>query len=142
MAIAEDAELLFKREVEDITTFIGLVDGSIKPINQFTEPEVDIKLDAHAEIMQAVLKNPDKQALFIIWVDAERRSDEENKDETDQLNMRQLHSILTPIFTDPEFVVGAEEYAQYIDKATELGFFNSVKTDTVEEILGQPRIEQ
>ena len=114
--------------------FDGLKSGEIQPINQYSEPEVGVPLDPHAEIMEAILRSDIKKELFIMWVEAERRSND--SDDEDRLNMHQLYSILTPIFTNPDFVVGEEEYNQYMEKAVELGFFGGVKTDTVDEVLG------
>lgn len=120
-------------------TFAKLATGEAKVINQFTEPEVDVQLDPHAEIMQAILKNPLKQELFMMWVEAEKRSNvgvvEEHElgstewlvaphIETDRLNMRKLHSILTPIFTDPDFVVDEAAYGEYMAQADNLGLFS------------------
>lgn len=103
-------------------TFMGLASGTIQPINQFTEPEVDVALDPHAEIMQAILKNPLKQELFMMWADAERRGDG-GKTDDERLKMRKLYSILTPVFTDPEFVVDEPRFNEYMNEAVNLGFF-------------------
>jgi hypothetical protein len=117
------------------SVFEGLKDGAIQPINQYTEPEVDVQLDPHAEIMQAILKNPLKQELFMLWVEAEKRatlgnhlegfSNEEGltSNDIDRLNMHKLYSMLTPIFTDPAFVVDEAKYAEYMDEAENLGAF-------------------
>lgn len=121
--------------------FNDLETGELKPINQFTEPEVETVLDAHAEVMQSILKNPLKQELFIMWVAAEERSSAnyEGNDglvDTDRMNMHQLYSILTPIFTDHGFDIGEEQYNEYMQKAIDLGYFKDNKTTTVEEVLG------
>jgi hypothetical protein len=114
--------------------FAGLANGDIQPINQYTEPEIDVPMDSHAQIMQAILKNPHKQELFMIWVEAERRANEDNQDDTDRLNMNRLYSILTPIFTDPDFEVDEAKFAEYMTEAETLGLFNtaveSSTTDT------------
>ena len=99
-----------------------LREGEVQPINQYTEPKVDVQLDQHAAVMEAILRNPLKQELFILWVDAERLGD---KGETDRvkLGMRKLHSMLTPIFTDPEFEVDDEKFWGYMQTAKELGYY-------------------
>jgi hypothetical protein len=114
-------------------TFDRLIHGELKPINQYTEPEVDINLDAHAEIMQSLLKNPLKQELFLMYVEAERRTGDDNEDNTDRLNMRKLFSILTPLFTDADYPVGEDEYANYAAQAEELGLFNTPNVVEVDE---------
>ena len=104
-------------------TFAKLETGEQPIINQFTEPEVDVPLDQHAQIMQEILKNPLKQELFMMWVEAEKRSGDDNPDYTDRLNMRKMHSILTPVFTDPDFVVDEAAYGEYMAQADNLGLF-------------------
>ena len=96
--------------------------GEIQLINSYTEPRVNVRLDQHAAVMEAILRNPLKQELFILWVDAERLGD---RGETDRvkLGMRKLHSILTPIFTDPEFEVDDEKFWGYMQAAKELGYY-------------------
>lgn len=146
-----------ERQAEQLTsasnkaheTFAKLETGETQVINQYTEPEVDVQLDPHAEIMQAILKNPLKQELFMMWVEAEKRSNagvvEEHElgstewlvaphIETDRLNMRKLHSILTPIFTDPDFVVDEAAYGEYTAQAENLGLFS---TSDVSEVEGE-----
>ena len=96
--------------------------GKLEPINSYTEPKVEVKLDPHAAVMEAILRNPLKQELFIIWADAEERSNI-STDEEDKLSMSKLYSILTPVFTNPELHVGDEEFAEYMRQASELGYF-------------------
>ncbi len=96
--------------------------GKLEPINSYTEPKVEVKLDPHAAVMEAILRNPLKQELFIIWADAEERSNI-STDEEDKLSMSKLYSILTPVFTNPELHVGDEEFAEYMHQASELGYF-------------------
>ena len=96
--------------------------GEIQPINSYTEPAIDTQLDPHAAVMEAILRNPLKQELYIIWAEAERRSTE-SQDDTDRLNMAKLFSILTPIFTDPDFEVGDTEYWNYMEEARKLSFY-------------------
>lgn len=99
-----------------------LLTGKLEPVNSYTEPEVEVKLDPHAAVMESILRNPLKQELFIIWAEAEERS-AKGTDETDKLNMSKLYSILTPVFTNPELHVGDEEFNAYLHQAAELGFF-------------------
>lgn len=112
-------------------TFEKLASGEIEVINQFTEPEVDVQLDSHAEIMQAILRDPLKQELFMMWVEAEKRSGDDNKNNTDRLNMHRMYSVLTPIFIDPNFVVDEAKYTEYMAEADNLGMF-TVSTSEVE----------
>ena len=122
-----------EREQEQLThasqnaqnVFEALRYGEIQSINQYTEPEIDVPLDSHAKIMQAILKNPHKQELFMIWVEAERRANEDNQNDTDRLNMNRLYSMLTPIFTDPDFEVSEEKFGEYMAEAAGLGLFNT-----------------
>ena len=74
--------------------------GKLEPINVYTEPRVEVELDQHAAVMEAILRNPLKQELFVIWVDSEERG-ENGKTEEDRLGMRKLNSILTPHIHQP-----------------------------------------
>ena len=113
-----------------------LATGQTDVIDQYSEPQVDVDLDPHAVIMQSVLKNPLKQELFMMWVNAETRASMENPDETDRMNMHRLNSILSPIFTDPEFLVGEYEFEEYMGNAQSLGYWSSKTTEVEEEYHG------
>ena len=80
-------------------------------------------------MMQTILKNPLKQELFMMWVEAERLGTVGGDPA-----MSKLYSILTPVFTSPEYVVTEEDYNQYITTAAELGFFTVGSTE-VDEVL-------
>ena len=99
--------------------------GEIQPINSYTEPRVDVQLDQHAAVMEAILRNPLKQELFVLWVDAERLG-EEGKTDIQRLGMRKLYSVLTPVFTDPVFEVDDEKFWGYMQAAKELGYYGQV----------------
>ena len=116
--------------------FLRLEAGEDQIINQFTEPEVDVQMDSHAEMMQTILKNPLKQELFMWWAEAERRSNDDNKDNTDRLNMHRLYSILTPVFTDPDFAINEYTYADYAAEAENLGLFTVGTTEVEGEYHG------
>lgn len=117
------------------STFDKLVSGELQSINQYTEPEVDVPLDPHAIVMQSILKNPLKVELFMLWAEAERMSGNDIEDNDLRMRMSKLYSILTPIFTDPDFVVDEESYATYMQEADKLGYFGYATT-TVEAQLG------
>ena len=114
-------------------TFAALETGKLKPINQYTEPEVDVPLDQHAQILEKILKDPIRQELFLMWVDAERRGNDDNPSEWDRLNMRKLHSILTPIFTDADFPLDEDRCSEYQQQAEDLGFYIPALVQQVEE---------
>jgi hypothetical protein len=126
------AEQLSTASTKAHNTFDKLISGELQPINQYTEPEVDVQLDPHATIMEAVLKNPLKQELFMLWAEAERLSGHENQDNELRMKMNKLYSILTPVFTDPDFVVEEEQYNNYMDEAANLGMFDHATTQVEE----------
>ena len=101
-----------------------LLTGKLEPINSYTEPETEVQLDPHAAIMGEILRNPLKQELFIIWVDAEERSTK--GDEADKPNMAKLYSILTPVFTNPELVIGDKEFNNYMQQVQALGYYKQI----------------
>jgi len=103
-----------------------LLSGKLEPINSYTEPSIDVQLDPHAAIMDVLLRNPLKQELFIIWAAAEVRMN--GPDETDCLNMRKLNSILTPVFTDPDFAIDGEKYWELLEEAKKLGYYKQAVT--------------
>ena len=113
--------------------FDRLRTGDLKVINQYNEDQVDVSLDAHAEVLASLLNNDYKQSLFLMYVEAEQRSGEDNPDEVSRLSMKKLVSILTPIFTDANFPVGEEEYNAYLSQADELGFYSTPKVVEHEE---------
>lgn len=51
----------------------ALQEGTLKPINSYTEPTVEAHLDPHAAVMVAILRSPLKQELFLVWAGAEKR---------------------------------------------------------------------
>jgi hypothetical protein len=102
-----------------------LQEGEIQLINSYTEPRVDVQLDQHAAVMEAILRNPLKQELFVLWVDAERLG-EGGKTDSQRLGMRKLYSMLTPVFTDPAFEVDDEKFWGYMQAAKELGYYGQV----------------
>jgi hypothetical protein len=117
-------------------TFSKLESGELQPINQYTEPEVDVELDPHAVIMQSILKNPLKVELFMLWAEAERLSGNDIEDNDLRMRMSKLYSILTPIFTDPDFAVTEEQYEEYMQEADKLGAFGYATTTVDEEYHG------
>jgi hypothetical protein len=113
--------------------FTKLETGKQQIINQFTEPEVDVQLDPHAEILEKILKDPIRQELFLMWVDAEKRSNNDNPSEYDRLNMSKLYSILTPVFTDVNFPLDEARCSEYQQQAENLGFYTLMGVRQVEE---------
>ena len=113
-----------------------LQSGKLEPINQETEPAVETDLDPHAAVLESILRNPIKAELFLIWVGAEERG-ENGKTEEEKLNMRRLNSILTPMFTDPEFELDEKKYWEYMDQANRLGYYGKPTVQVVKEtVLG------
>ena len=102
-----------------------LLNGKLEPINSYTEPKAEVQLDPHAAVMEALLKDPLKQELFLIWASAEDRS-HNSRNEADRVNMAKLYSILTPVFTDPGFEVTDDAFWWYMDQAKRLGYYGAV----------------
>jgi hypothetical protein len=122
--------------------------GKAPLINQYTEPTVEVQTDQHAAVMEAILKNPLKQELFVMWAEAERRSGALGAEgvapefykapgeaDADRLNMAKLFSMLTPIFTDPNFDLDDEQYWRYLEEAKKLGYYTKKRFSSVEGVF-------
>jgi hypothetical protein len=112
-------------------TVNGLLAGTILPINQETEPVVEAEQDEFAKSLNSILSSPLKSELFIMYTDAELRS-EEGKTDEDKLNMKVLVSMLTPLFLGSDYELTEERYWELKDEARKLGFWSNTSMTHVE----------
>lgn len=108
-------------------TIQGLMNGTIRPINHYTEPTVEIPKDmAESEVMQyaammdSLTKNPLKAELFQVYVSAESEGEQGVLD------------ILTPIF-DPNYEVDEATYFNLLRAVTRRA--RSLRVMDMEEVL-------
>ena len=76
----------------------ALKNGEIQPVTRFTDPEVELNLTTEQRIAQELHRNPLKAELYLMYADAEK------------LGWKEIIQILTPVVTDPDFVVDEEVF--------------------------------
>ena len=96
---------------EALGTIDALKSGRMQPINQYSEPVVELPSGAgedevmkYAAMMEAIMKNEFKQELYLVLVEAEKQGDTAVVD------------LLTPVFLSP---------AYHLD---EKGFYNIIES--------------
>ena len=109
-AFRETAQLAEERE-KARETINGLLNGSIQPINSYTEPTAEIPADQtetevmkYAAMMEAIMKNEFKQELYLLLVDAEKNGEHAVLD------------ILTPVFLTPEYELDEQGFYQILER--------------------------
>jgi hypothetical protein len=91
-------------------TIRGLLDGSVKPINSYTEPVAEIPdagdetdVTKFSRMMEAIMGNEYKMELYLLMVEAERTNDTAVLD------------ILTPVFHTSEFTVDERTFYNILE---------------------------
>jgi hypothetical protein len=97
-------ELVQLREAKERSSLVvsALKDGTRAPITRYTEPEVEIGLDPHAQLVIEIMNNPLKKDLFLMYQAAEEDQDLE------------VITILAPIFAGPGYVVTEEIFRDIV----------------------------
>lgn len=131
----------------------GLKNGEIECINQYTEPASDVEQDAHAELVEEIIKNPLKQGLFLIYAEAEKQTMHKGVSSGGLLAASSLATegvggeeaictdpactecdvakkvvdILAPVFSAVEFPLSEEGYQKFMQDVKATGFFDKKK---------------
>ena len=131
-ALRQSAQLALEQE-ESQKTIAGLLDGSIQPINSYTEPVAEIPADQretevmkYAAMMEAIMSNEFKQELYLLFVDAEKNGDFAAMD------------VLTPVFLTPEYPLDEQAFYQILERLR-IGS-KSLRAERMEAIRGTKQI--
>jgi len=143
-----------KQVISDLKT------GKAECINRYTDPGVEVPQDEHANLVEAIIKNPLKQGLFLIYAEAEKRTMHDQGHVTGILAAsslaaegldnvgddglcknpncvacvipKQVIDILAPIFSAPDFPLSEEGYTKFMQDVQATGFFDK-KTGATHE---------
>jgi len=109
-ALRESAQLAIEQQ-ESQKTIAGLLNGSIQPINAYTEPTAEIPTDQgetevmkYAAMMEAIMSNEFKQELYLLLVDAEKAGD------------TAILDILAPVFMSPSYELDEQGFYQILER--------------------------
>jgi hypothetical protein len=109
-SLRESAQLAIEQQ-EAQKTVAGLLDGSVQPINSYTEPTAEIPTDQsesevmkYAAMMDAIMKNEFKQELYLLFVEAEKAGE------------TAIMDVLTPVFLTPEYQLDEQEFYQILER--------------------------
>lgn len=127
-SLRESAQLAIEQQ-EAQKTIAGLLDGSIQPINSYTEPTAEIPADQsetevmqYAKMMEAIMSNEFKQELYLLLVEAEKENDVATLD------------LLAPVFLTPDYPLGEQEFYQILERIR-IGS-RSLRAERMEAIRG------
>lgn len=106
-----EATQLVLQQQESQKTIAGLLNGTVLPINHYTEPVAEIPTDAteddvmkYAAIMEAIMKNEFKQDLYVMLVDAEAHGH------------TAIIDILSPVFSTPDYKLDEQGFYQILER--------------------------
>jgi len=126
--LRESAQLAVERQ-EAWRTVAGLLDGSIQPINSYTEPTGEIPADQsetevmkYAAMMDAIMSNEFKQELYLLFVEAEKEG------------ATAIIDILTPVFLTPGYPLDEQEFYRILERIR-IGS-KSLRAERMEAIRG------
>lgn len=92
-------------------TIAGLLNGTIEPINSYTEPVAEIPADQsetevmkYAQMMEAIMSNEFKQELYLLLVDAEKAGE------------TAILDILAPVFMTPDYPLDEQGFYQILER--------------------------
>ena len=134
-----------------------LKSGKAECVNRYTDPGVEVPQDEHATLVEAIIKNPLKQGLFLIFAEAEKQTMHNQGHATGILAAssigveglsnegddglckdpncaacvvpKKVIDILAPVFSAPDFPLSEEGYTKFMQDVQETGFFNKKKRE-------------
>ena len=114
-------------------TVAGLLNGSIQPINEYTEPVAEIPADhsetevmKYAQMMEAIMSNEFKQELYLLLVDAEKAGE------------TAILDILAPVFMTPDYPLDEQGFYQILERIR-IGS-KSLRAERMEAIRGVKQV--
>jgi hypothetical protein len=102
-------------------TIAKLVSGELKPINQYTEPNLEVTMDEEARVVEAIMSNPLKMELFLVFAQAEKDSN------------TKVVEILAPVFASADYELTDEGYYNILEAVKATGFYQSTIVGYTEE---------
>jgi hypothetical protein len=143
-SLRESAQLALEQQ-ESQKTVMGLLNGSIQPINAYTEPSAEIPADQnetevmkYASMMEAIMSNEFKQELYLLLVDAEKTSD------------HAIIDLLSPVFMTPDYPLDEQEFYRILERirigsrslrAERMDAIRGTK-QTVDKTGGKPEVKE
>ena len=151
------AEQISRASQESKKVVADLKTGEAECINRYTDPGVEVEMDEHATLVDAIIKNPLKQGLFLIYAEAEKQTmhgegrnagilaasalGAEGLDSEGDKDLlckdsncvpcivpKKVIDILAPIFSAPDFPLSEEGYTKFMQDVQATGFFDKKKT--------------
>jgi hypothetical protein len=108
--LRESAQLVIEQQEAQLIVG-GLLNGSVQPINEYSEPTAEIPSDQsetevmkYAAMMEAIMSNEFKQELYLLFVEAEKAGE------------TAIMDVLTPVFLTPEYPLGEQEFYQILER--------------------------
>ena len=109
-SLRDSAQLAIEQQ-EAQKTVAGLLNGSIQPINSYTEPTAEIPSEQsetevmkYAAMMEAIMSNEFKQELYLLLVEAEKAHE------------HGIIDILTPVFLTPDYPLDEQEFYRILER--------------------------
>lgn len=157
------AEQISRASEQSKQIIASLKTGETECINRYTDPGAEVPQDAHAELIEAIIGNPLKQGLFLIYTEAEKQTmhgDSNNIGVLAAISLgvedvngeegslckdsncaqcvvpKKVIDILAPIFSAPDFPLGEEGYAKFLKDVQTTGFLKRSKQELEGEYGG------
>jgi hypothetical protein len=109
-SLRESAQLAIEQQ-EAQKTVAGLLNGTVQPINSYTEPTAEIPSDQtetevmkYTAMMEAIMSNEFKQELYLLLVDAEKNGE------------TAILDILAPVFMTPDYPLDEQGFYQILER--------------------------
>jgi hypothetical protein len=131
-SLRESAQLAIEQQ-EAKATVAGLLNGSIQPINHYTEPTAEIpeeqgetEVMKYAAMMGAIMSNEFKQELYLLMTDAEKAGD------------TAIIDLLSPVFMTPDYPLDEQEFYRILERIR-IGS-RSLRAERMDAIRGTKQI--
>jgi len=124
-----ETDQLLSLSANSCATITGLTNGTIQPINAYTEPTAEIPEDhneaevmKYASMMEAIMSNEFKQELYLVMVEAEKQHDTAVMD------------LLAPVFLTPDYPLDEKTFYNILE-SIRIGS-KSLRAERLEAIRG------
>jgi len=143
-SLREASQLILEQD-EAQKTIVGLLHGTIQPINSYTEPTAEIPVEEgegdvmkYAAIMEAIMSNEFKQELYLLLVDAEKSG------------QTAIIDLLSPVFMAPDYPLDEQEFYRILERirigskslrSERMDAIRGTK-QTVDKVGGKPEVKE